>query len=259
MHSLADLQSSVARAMLAGEREPGIAQLVGGDQPGRRLDIHLRHYEASLTAALRDKFPACAWLAGEEVVTAAARTYVHAHPPERPCIAEYGEGFPRFLASYGHARTMPYLESFGTLEWAVGRVSLAIDRAPISWSSVGQLGSERLVDSVLSLQPGLHYLRSGWAVDQLMTTYLRGIEPERFVLAESEAFIEVRGARGSVQLARLDGATFTFRTGLAAGRSVGDAAGSALDCDSAFDPGEALRLLVQAGLVTTISAPAGAP
>jgi hypothetical protein len=251
MLSLADLQSGVARAMTTGEREPVVARLVGGAHPGKRLDIHLRHYEASLTAALRDKFAACAWLAGADVMNAAARAYVHAHPPMQPCIAEYAEEFPRFLAKHGRARTMPYLESFAELEWAVGRVSIAIDHPPISWPDIGQIGSERLVDAVLSLQPGLRYLRSPWGVDQLMTTYLSGTEPERFVLPEAETFIEVRGARGTVHLTQLDDATFTFRKELAAGRSLGDAAGSALELDSTFDPGEALQLLVHAGLVVS--------
>jgi hypothetical protein len=91
-------------------------------------------------------------------------------------------------------------------------------------------------------------------VDELMTTYLSGIEPERFVLPESDTFIEVRGARGTVHLARLDGATFTFRRELAAGSSVGDAAGHALDLDSTFDAGEALRRLAHAGLFATAAA-----
>ena len=259
MHSLADLQSGIARAMTTGEAEPFVARLVGGTDPDKRLNIHLRHYEASLTAALRDKFPACAWLAGADVVNAAARAYVHAHPPEQPCIAEYGEEFPQFLANYGRARTMPYLESFATLEWTVGRASIAIDHAPISWSDIVQIGSERLVDAVLSLQPGVHYLRSAWGVDELMTTYLGGTEPERFVLPESDTFIEVRGARGTVHLTRLDSAAFTFCRELAAGSSVGDAAGSALELDSTFDPGEALRRLVQAGLITTTTVQARAP
>ncbi len=54
---------------------------------------------------------------------------------------------------------------------------------------------------------------------------------------------------GAVRLAPLDGATFVFRTALASGSSVGDAAGRALDYDTAFDPGTALRLLVQNDLV----------
>jgi hypothetical protein len=257
--SLADLQHSVARAMTTGEREPVVAQLVGGAHPGKRLNIHLRHYEASLTAALLDKFAACAWLVGADLVSAAARAYVHSHPPEQPCIAEYGEQFPRLLADCGRARTMPYLESFAELEWAVGRASIAIDYPPLSWPDIGRIGSERLIDSVLALQPGLRYLRSAWGVDQLMTTYLSGTEPERFVLPESDTLIEVRGARGTVHLARLDGATFTFRRELAAGSSVGDAAGSALELDSTFDPGAAVRLLVHAGLVTTTTVQANAP
>jgi hypothetical protein len=83
-----------------------------------------------------------------------------------------------------------------------------------------------------------------------MTTHLSGVEPERFVLAEADTFVEVRGARGNVRLTRLDGATFTFRKALADGRSLGDAASSALEIDSTFDPGHALRLAVDGGLVT---------
>jgi hypothetical protein len=248
MLALADLQSRVARAMTTGEREPVVAQLVGGTHPGKRLDIHLRHYEASLTAALRDKFAACAWLAGAELVGAAARAYVHAHPPRQPCIADYGEDFPQFLVNGGRALAMPYLESFAGLEWAVGHAAIAVDYPPLSWPDLADAGSERLVDTALTLQPGVRYLRSAWGVDQLMTIYLSGTEPEHFVLPEADTFIEVRGARGAVRLARLDGAAFVFRTDLARGRSIGDAAGHALEYHSTFDPGEALRLLVQSGL-----------
>jgi hypothetical protein len=250
MLSLAELQSRLARAMTTGEREPFAPHLAEGVYPPKRLYVHIRHYEASLTAALRDKFPACGWLAGTDLVSAAARAYVHAHPPTQPCIAEYGRDFPNFLVTYGRAPTLPYLESFAELEWAVGRASIAIDHPSISWLDIGRIGAERLVDAVLSLQPGLSYLHSAWGVDQLMTTYLTGVEPERFVLPESEAFIEVRGARGTVPLTRLAGATFTFRSELAHGQSLGDAAGGALELDSTFDAGEALRLLVHAGLVT---------
>lgn len=250
MQSLADLQAGFARAMTTGERRPVVASLVGGADPGTRLDIHLRHYEASLVAALREKFPACAWLAGADLVNAAARAYVRAHPPEQPCIAEYGDDFPQFLARWGRAAALPYLESFARLEWAVGQVSIAIDYPCRSWADLVHADPEQLVDSALPLQPGLHYLCSAWRVDALMMTYLGGTEPERFVLSEADTFIEVRGVRGNVQLTRLDAAAFAFRTALAAGHSTGNAAERALERDSTFDAGQALRRLVQAGLVT---------
>jgi hypothetical protein len=249
MLSLADLQETVARAMTTGENAPVAVPLVGGADPGKRLDIHVRHYEVSLTAALRDKFGACAWLVGADLVGAAARAYVHACPPRQLCIAEYGEDFPQFLANWSHAPALPYLESFAVLEWLVGHVSIAINHTPLAWHALGELGPELLLDAALTLQPGVRYLRATHGVDRLMTMYLNGIEPERFVLPATNTFIEVRGARGAVQLVALDGATFVFRTALASGSSIGDAAGRALDYDTAFDPGTALRLLVQTGLV----------
>ncbi|HJR69745.1 MAG TPA: DNA-binding domain-containing protein [Gammaproteobacteria bacterium] len=253
MRSLADLQGSFARAMTTGEVDRFDVALVGGLEPRNRIAIHVRHYGASLTAALCDKFPASAWLAGADLVRDAARTYARLHPPSQPCIAEYGADFPEFLAAYGRAPSVPYLESFAALEWAVGQASIAIERAPCSWPELASQGSERLLDSTLSLQPGLHYRHSRWRVDELMTTYLSGVEPESFVLAESSAFVEVRGALGAVRLARLDAAAFAFRSALAEGRSIAAAAAAALDCDPGFDSGEALRSLAHAGLVTGVS------
>ena len=251
MRSLAELQAHVARALIGGDGEP-LGALIGGAEPHKRLEIHRRHYTASLTAALHDKFPASAWLAGSARLDAATQAYVRAHPPQQPCIAEYGADFPRFLAAHDSAGDLPYLESFAALEWAVGRVSIAADSAPVPWPEIAGLGPERLIDSTLVLQPGLKYLRSAWRVDELMTTYLRGTEPERFVLAKSDTFIEVRGSRGAMRLTRLDGAAFAFRTALARGRCIGDAAVRALDRDPTFDSGAELRRFVHAGLVTAV-------
>lgn len=240
----------MARAVTTGDRKPIVAQLVGGTRPTRRLDIHLRHYEATLTSALREKFAACAWLAGADLVSAAALAYVHAQPPRQPCIAEYGDDFPRFLANFGHAPTVPYLESFAALEWAVSQASIAIDHPPLSWQDLAQIGPERLIDCTLRLQPGVHYLRSAWRVDRLMILYLSGTEPERFELPEADTFIEVRGARGAVHLAPLDGATFAFRMELATGSTIGAAADRALEYDATFDPGAAVRRLASIRLIT---------
>jgi hypothetical protein len=247
VRSLAELQDRVAEAIVGGATAPLRGALRGGGEPLRRLAVHQRHYEASLVAALGQKFPACAWLAGAELVTAAARAYVHAHPPRRPCIAEYGETFPEFLAE--RAVDLPYLGAFATLEWAVGQASIAIDVPALAWADLADLGSESLLDTPLELQPGTRYLRLGWAVDELMAAFLSETEPDEFVLAEIDAPIEIRGARGQVSLRRLDAGLFAFRAALAAGATVGAAAERAVALDAAFDPGRALRQTAQAGLV----------
>jgi hypothetical protein len=237
--------------MTTGEGAAVAGHLRGSRDPGARLAIHLRHYATSLAAALCDKFPASGWLVGAEAMREAAGAYARQHPPVQPCIAEYGRDFPQFLARHPRAARLPYVRSFAELEWAVAQASIAVDSPPLSWTELAVCGAECLIDSRLALQPGVHYLRADWRVDELMQTYLSGAAPERFVLMDADAPIEVRGARGALTLERLDAATFAFRTTLAAGRTVGEAADAALILDQAFDPGGALRTLADAGLVTT--------
>ncbi len=253
MQSLAELQAHIAQTVIGGEDDVPARTLVGGRDPRRRLAIHRRHYEASLAAALRQKFPACAWLIGDACVAAAARAYVHAEPPRQPCIAEYGATFPRFLALCDRSGELPYLKAFATLEWAVGQVSIAIDAAPLAWRALARRASEQLLDTSLQIQPCVRYLRFSWAVDELLMLYMRETAPEQFALSQADAPVQVSGARGTVVLTRLEPSVFTFRSALAAGHTIGRAADLALDVDVAFDPGHALRCLVDAGLVSCAS------
>lgn len=252
MLSLADLQDRVARAVIIGDLAAVSQCLVGGPDPRGRLGIHRRHYETSLVTALCDKFPATAWLVGAEVVAAAAREYIRAHPPSRPCIAEYGGGFPEFVSTYGRAASIPYLKSFVDLERAVGGASIAIELPPLNWSEIVNIGPERLLDLNVTLQPGLGYLHSEWGVDELLKMYLEDSQPEKYVMSEVDTFVEIRGARGALSIARVDPATFAFRVALRSGNSIATAADSALGRDATFDTGAALQRLVLAGLATRL-------
>ena len=253
MLSLASLQDRFADAVIMGHVDPVLGYLAGGTNPRGRLGIHRRNYETSLITALCDKFPATAWLAGADVVAAAAREYIRAHPPSRPCIAEYGGGFPDFLSSYGRAATIPYMQSFAELERAVGDVSIAVDFPPLQWREVANAGPERLLDLNVTLQPGLRYLHSAWGVDELMTMYLEDSQRETFVMSEADTFVEIRGARGALSIARIDPATFAFRAALNSGDSIASAAERALERDATFDAGGDLQRLVLSGLATRLS------
>jgi Putative DNA-binding domain len=217
------------------------------------LAIHQRHYQASLTAAIREKLPATAWLLGQATFDDVARRYVCAHPPQRPCIAEYGEDFPAFLARHVGRSDLPYLESFAELEWHIGQVSIAIDRPPLSWSDIVEVGSDALVDARIALQPGVRLLHASWAIDHLITTYLTDSAPNTFVMATEDAFIEIRGARGAFHLQRLGPAAFGFRAALLTRCTLAQAAEAALERDPDFDAGQALAALVAAELVTDIA------
>src|SRR5215470_11017366 len=115
MPTLAEIQSAVSDALVHGGRHALTSIVSGGLRPERRLAIHQRHYAASLTKALLNRFPATVWLVGSELVADAARSFIQERPPSKPCIAEYGDSFPEHLGAHPAAVRLPYLRQFAGL------------------------------------------------------------------------------------------------------------------------------------------------
>lgn len=180
MPMLADIQSGIRDALVNGNSAAVAPVLLGGTNPVHRLAIHQRHYAASLTRALVERFPATVWLVGSELVTHAATSFVREHPPSRPCIAEYGEGFPRQLGAHPAADSLPYLSQFAELEWHLGRLALATDHSA-----------------------NVQYLHLDWALDELIGMYLTDSAPDEFALRHEDVWLEIRGVRGELQMNRL--------------------------------------------------------
>jgi hypothetical protein len=252
VRALPDLQRGVRDALVLGHISGLEPLLVGGRDASKRLAIHQRHYHASLVTTLLDRFPATVWLAGSEFVTDGAREFVHEHPPSRPCIAEYGERFPAFLATRQGALEIPYLRQFGELEWHVSQVSISVDVPPVTRADFTTIDPATVADVRLTLQPGLRYVHADWAIDELMSLYLSNRAPDQFLLRPGDVWLETCGARGELRMNRLASSEYAFRVALAAGVSLADAAVSALVVDAAFDAGQALLRLVAERLVAGI-------
>jgi Putative DNA-binding domain len=249
MPSLAEAQTLLRNAIVENRPQEALLLLLGGRDPGKRLAIHQRHYEASLTRALFDKFPATTWLIGATTMTEAARAFVQRHPPSAACIAEYGVQFPCFLEDHVGTDRVPYLRSFAELEWHLAHAAIAIDRPPIGMDAFATIEADVLPDIRLSLQPGLCYCAAAWPIDNLIEFYLSEAAPERHVFEPTDVNLEICGARGEFRIQRLDPATYLFRNALAERQTIGVAAEQALQHDPDFDPGQALTTLVAGGLV----------
>lgn len=255
MPALADLQLILKHAVVNGDAGIVAPFLSSPGDPVWRLDIHRRHYEASLTKAIVEKFPATVWLVGSPVVAEAARDFVRKHPPARPCIAEYGADFPDYLASRSAVRGVAYLRQFAELEWHIGQAAIAVDDPVLPGTAIVGLTGDALSSMRLSLQSGLHYCNASWPVDDLFKIFLTGSAPERLIFEPEEIWLEVRGARGEFRLSRLGPGDFTFRKALHDRQSVGDAAQRALGSDPGFNPGDALLRLLGDGLAVAAAAP----
>lgn len=252
MPGLAEIQSLVREAVVSGQTTALEPLLAGDGKTLARFEIHRRNYEASLINALLEKFPASAWLVGTSFLSQAAMLYVHRHPPEAPCIAEYGGGFPKFLSECPGAERVPYLRSFAKLEWYLGHVAIAVDEPGVPQEAFRAIPPELLPDLSLRLQPGVCYLAAEWPVDELMKLYLTENAPKYLSFEPAAVWLEIRGARGEFTLTRLARGEFLFRQSILDGNSIGAAAECALEGDANFDPATAMASLIASGLVTCI-------
>src|SRR5262245_52780368 len=132
------------------------------------------------------------------------------------------------------------------------KARIAVSSPTVTVEALSSIDAEALPDTLLELQPGLHYLSTSWPVDELMKLYLTETAPEQLELLPVQVRLEVRGARGEFHFSRLDPAEATFRKAISEGHSIGDAAESALEVDDGFDPGRGLVALVDAGLIQAI-------
>ena len=252
MPPLAETQSQLRLAVVAGDAAAIVPLLVGGRDPRKRLAIHARNYETSLVKALLGKFPATHWLMGTPFLAQAAREFIRVRPPSAPCIAEYGADFPVFLATRPLAEGVPYLRWFAELEWHLGQVSIAVDQPASSLGDASIRDGASLADATLAIQPGVRYLQAPWSIDELIQLYLTEQAPEHFQLAAAAVRLEIRGARGAFRINRLDAAEFEFCVAIQGGRTIGRAAELALQADAGFDAGRCFAKLMTEGLVTAV-------
>ncbi len=182
MLTLADIQAGIRDALVNGNGAAVAPVLVGGTRPEHRLAIHQRHYAGSLTRALVERFPATVWLVGSELVAHAATAFIREQPPSKPCIAEYGEAFPRHLGAHPTAVSLPYLAQFAELEWHLGRLALATDESA-----------------------NVQYVHLDWSLDELIGLYLTDTAPDEYALRQEDVWLEIRGLRGELQMNRLTG------------------------------------------------------
>jgi hypothetical protein len=245
---LAESQAAIRDALVSGDAGPAIPRLVGGLEPLARLAIHQRHYRASLVGTLLTRFPALAWLVGGRPLAAAAESFVRAHPPTAPCLAEYGAGFPEFVTRFLGEPHDSCITPFGVLEWHVGLASMAID-LPVDLGALDAVAEDEVPHLIATLQPGLSYLRTAWPVHDLFERFITDSAPDSYAMPPAQTWLEVRGARGEFRIQALDAPTWSFRQALQRGLTLEASYLSAVERDGAFDVAAALAAASAVGLI----------
>jgi hypothetical protein len=152
---------------------------------------------------------------------------------------------------------MPYLEEFADLELNVGKVSVDIELPSLSLEDFAVIDQDLLADATLQFQPGVRYQSSSWPIDDLLKLYLTETAPDRLVFEPADVWLEVRGARGTFSITRLEAAVFIFRKSISEGHTLGSAVELAFETNSTFNLREALVQLIQGRLTTGLQSNGG--
>lgn len=90
--------------------------------PEKGLNTYRRNLVFGLIGALKETYPFCAALLGENNFNFFCREYIYQNPSTNPDLMEYGSAFADFLQARPECGDWPFMPDIARLEWAKDRV-----------------------------------------------------------------------------------------------------------------------------------------
>jgi hypothetical protein len=231
--ALRDLQAAFAAQLLGADSADLAAEILGDAIPAAaRLRVYRHHVVESLGSALAATFPTVQALVGADFFRRLARAFVGQSPPDQPVLAEYGAGFPAFIAGHDAARDLPYLADVARLDWALNLAFHAPAGGRLAAADLAALPTDRLPSLRLVLAPGTALISSPYPLDRIWAASQPDAPAGTVDLDGGGAHLLVLRRPGDAAFVALSAAEATFVAGLAEGLSLEEAACRA---DSGFD------------------------
>ena len=251
-----ELERDFAVALLGGSEESVVAEIQGdGLDPTARVAIYRNHIFVTLTEALAATYPVVVRLVDRRFFAYAADGYIRRHPPAGPCLFEYGESLADFLATFPASRHLAYLPDIARLEWALNRALHAEDAVTLDPRWLAALPPDEVGQVRLQLHPSVSLLQSSWPIDRIWRANQPGADPNATVsLNQGEARLEVYRREDDVVFRTVAPDTYAFRSALASALDLQSAVDAARSTDPRFDLTDALRELLDDGLIIGASA-----
>jgi len=256
MPTLRELQAAIGTVMLGGDAGTAAREIEpDGLAPEARLEIYRHHVLTTLTNALEATFPVICRLVHRRFFAYAADTYLRAHPPAGPCLFEYGDSFPDFLAAFPPCRDLAYLPDVARLEWAMSAALHAPDVDAMDPECLARVATEDIPRLTFAVDPSVSFLASPWPVDRIWRANQDedGASRDPVNLASGGVRLEVRRAGDVATLRALDAADYALRAALLRRDTLEDAASAALGVDPHFDLTAALHALLGERIFTSFA------
>jgi hypothetical protein len=220
----------------------------------QRFAVYRNNVVAGLVKAIEARFPVVEKIVGKDFFAAMARAFVLERPPRSPLLATYGDEFADFIDTFEPARELAYLADVARIEAARTRAYHAADATPVGADELAALRADALIGLRVDLHPSLEIVRSEHPI---VTIWAMNAG------AQKSAPIETWGAEDAlivrpyldVEVRLLPPGGGAFLRALAEGRSLGEAADTALADHPDFDLTGNLAGLIGWGLVRSVILP----
>jgi len=209
------------------------------------LAVYRNNVFAGLTNVLGDLFPVVKMLVGDAFFAHAAREFIQSHPPASPVLAEYGEEFPSFLATFDQARSVAYLSGVAEFELARHQALSARQVEPLAPKVLKAVPEEHLAGLCFEFHPSVRLVSSAFPVEDIWNAHQNGCEMDGVLdVSERKTRLLVARPGEGVETLDLSPEAFDFVFRLFAGEPLGRAFTAA---GEAWNPQQTLAELLVFG------------
>lgn len=240
-------QSAFATALLQPDAPlpAGVVDPDGNPAP-KRFAVYQNNVTVSLGEALKASFPAVVALVGEAFFKQMALVFLRENPPKSPLIAEYGQGFPDFVAGFEPAKGLPFLSDVARVDRAWLDSFHAADATALDPAKLSEIDQEVLFEARFAFQPATRLVKSAFPVVDIWNAGRSGEAAAGLDPTKSQSALIVRPDI-TVDVLALDPAQSAFFEALVASDSLGEAAEKAMSISNEFDLAGALGMLISSG------------
>ncbi|MBS0536405.1 MAG: putative DNA-binding domain-containing protein [Proteobacteria bacterium] len=248
LNGFADALLDAGRPMPYGLIDPE------GQPDPRRFAVYRNNVMVGLIDALRANYPAVDRIVGEEFFSAMARDYVVLRPPASPVLLDYGDRFADFIATFEPAQSLPYLADVARIERAWTEAYHAREARPLMAVQFAQVRAGDAANTTLKVHPSLRLVRSRYPV---LTVWRMNSGAEPLAPVDFEAGGEdtlVLRPDADVEVRAVPPGGSAILNALMEGKTLTEAAQSALYENAQFDLAGNLAVLIEAGAFIGCSA-----
>lgn len=131
------------------------------------LAIYQGSIKGSLQKTLKDIYPVCHKLVGEEFFLGMIDKYIADHPSRSANLGEYGEQFATFIMHFAPTNVLPYLADVARLEWAWHYAFTAPDETGMDFQRLQDCYSNTGENIVFCLPKRSFLLKSNYPIQRI--------------------------------------------------------------------------------------------